>query len=203
MLLETGYVPHVFEITAHEWAHHYLSFYPLGFNYGVTPELYTMNETVASIVGREIGWATLNRYYPVQAGPPPDWAPQPLPEETSTAPQEPPAFDFRAEMHETRVHVDELLADGKVEEAEQYMEERRVFFVANGYHIRKLNQAYFAFYGSYADEPGATGSDPIGPALRELRYYSPSLLAFLERVQSITSLDQLQRELEQARSASE
>ncbi len=78
-------------------------------------------------------------------------------------------------MHATRVRVDELLAAGRVEEAEQYMEERRALFVENGYMIRKLNQAYFAFYGSYADQPGATGSDPIGPALRELRYYSPSL----------------------------
>ncbi len=198
MLIETGYLPHVFEISAHEWTHHYLSFYPLGIRYGTTPDLYTINETVASIVGRELGWAVLNRYYPDLAGPPPDYTPRPL-EEPAPQPSEPAAFDFRAEMHETRVHVDELLAAGRIEEAEQYMEERRALFVQNGYRIRKLNQAYFAFYGSYADEPGATGSDPIGPALRELRYYSASLHEFIATVRGMTSFAEVQAALEQAR----
>jgi hypothetical protein len=198
MLIETGYLPHVFEIGAHEWSHHYLSFFPLGLSYGLTPELYTINETVASIVGNEIGWAVLNRYYPDLAGPPPSYVPVP-PSEQPVQPQEQPAFDFRAEMHTTRVHVDELLAAGRVEEAERYMEERRALFVENGYTIRKLNQAYFAFYGSYADQPGATGSDPIGPALRELRYYSASLHDFVARVRWLTSLQAIQSALEQAR----
>ena len=39
--------------------------------------------------------------------------------------------------------MDELLDDGRVEEAEAYMEERRRFFGENGFHIRKLNQAFF------------------------------------------------------------
>lgn len=199
MLIETGYTPHVFEITAHEWAHHYLAFHPLGFNYGITPEMFTMNETTASIIGKDVGWAVLNRYYPEYAGAPPDWTPQPPQEAMEPAPQEPPAFSFRAEMRQTRVRVDELLAAGKIDEAERYMEERRVFFVEHGYQMRKLNQAYFAFHGSYADEPGATGSDPVGPALRELRYYSPSLLDFVLQVRGMTSFDQLQAALEEAR----
>lgn len=63
-------------------------------------------------------------------------------------------FDFRgAEMRQTRLRVDELLAAGKINEAEQYMEMRRQFW-EYGYHIRKINQAYFVFYGSYNDEPG-------------------------------------------------
>ncbi len=52
---------------------------------------------------------------------------------------------------------DELLAAGKIEEAEAYMEARRQVFWDNGYAIRKLNQAYFAFYGAYADVPGGRG----------------------------------------------
>ncbi|MBN1312505.1 MAG: hypothetical protein JXB30_13910 [Anaerolineae bacterium] len=198
MLIETGYAPHVFEIAAHEWTHHYLTFYPLGFNYGVTPELYTMNETVASIVGKEIGWAVLDRYYPEYAGPPPDWTPAPVEETEEPSPEELPAFDFRAEMHKTRVRADELLAAGKIGQAEQYMEERRVYFIENGYRIRKLNQAYFAFYGLYADEPGATGSDPVGPAIRELRYYSPSLLDFVKSMRGMTSFTQIRDALEEA-----
>jgi hypothetical protein len=36
-------------------------------------------------------------------------------------------------MHETRVTADQLLADGKIEEAETYMEQRRQIFWENGY----------------------------------------------------------------------
>ncbi len=72
-------------------------------------------------------------------------------------------------MRETRVRADALLAAGEIEEAEAYMEERRVIFWENGYTIRRLNQAYFAFYGAYADQPGgAAGQDPVGEAVREL-----------------------------------
>ncbi len=198
MLIETGYAPHVFDIGAHEWTHHYLAFFPLGFNYGVTPELYTMNETVASIVGEEMAWAVLDRYYPDLAPPPPDYTPQP-PIETPAPGDQPPAFDFRAEMHETRVHADELLAAGEIEQAERYMEEQRIMFVENGYSIRKLNQAYFAFYGAYADQPGATGSDPVGPALRELRYYSDSLYDYVAAVRGMTTFEDVLATLEEAR----
>lgn len=201
MLIETGYAPHVFDITAHEWTHHYLSFHPLGLHYGQTRDLYTMNETVAGIVGAEIGWAVLDRYYPDLAPPPPDYTPQP--QETTPTPQagEPPVFDFRAEMRQTRIRVDELLADGQIEQAEAYMEERRAVFVEQGYQIRKLNQAYFAFYGAYADEPGATGADPIGPALRELRYYSPTLHDFILKVQGMTTFEEIRAALDEAREA--
>ncbi len=199
MLIETGYVSHVFSVGSHEWAHHYLTFFPLGLNYGATPELYTINETVASIIGNEISWAVLNRYYPDLAGLPPDYSPQPVQEIPPDQASVPLAFDFRAEMHATRVHVDELLAAGRIQEAEQYMDGQRAMFVAHGYQIRKLNQAYFAFYGAYADEPGATGSDPIGPALRVLRYYSPSLRDFVVRARNITSLADLDVALSELR----
>jgi hypothetical protein len=201
MLVETGNLPFVFEVTAHEWSHHYLAFFPLGFNYGSTPELYTMNETVASIVGQEIGWAVLDRYYPDLAPAPPDWTPAPQDElSPPAAPADPAAFDFRAEMRETRVAVDEMLAAGKIEEAEAYMEARRVMFVEQGYAIRRINQAYFAFYGSYADQPGATGADPVGPAVRELRYYSASLLDFVRTVRGMTTFEELQSAVEASRS---
>jgi hypothetical protein len=97
-------------------------------------------------------------------------------------------------MHTTRVTVDAFLATGKISEAEQYMEQRRQLFVQNGYVIRRLNQAYFAFYGAYADVPGgAAGEDPVGPAVRALRVQSPSLSAFLNRISWMTSFDQLQK----------
>ncbi len=94
-------------------------------------------------------------------------------------------------MNKTRVQVDTLLAAGKIDEAEAYMEARRRVFVANGYAIRKLNQAYFAFYGGYQDEPGAGGTDPTGPAIEELRLLSPDLLAWLQTMRGITTREQL------------
>jgi len=153
-----------------------------------------MNETTASIAGKEIGRKVLEMFYP-------ELVPQPEPGTEPLEPTEPPAFDFRAEMHETRVTVDELLADGEIDEAESYMERRRSFFWEHGYQIRKLNQAYFAFYGAYADEPGgAAGAaeDPVGEAVRALRAQSPSLAAFLKRISWVTSFEQLQRVVEES-----
>ena len=102
--------------------------------------------------------------------------------------------DFYHEMHITRVRVDELLAEGKVEEAESFMEARRIIFLRNGYLIRKLNQAYFAFHGAYAEVPeGAAGEDPVGPAVRLLREESGSLGEFLKRMAWMNSFDDLER----------
>jgi len=96
-------------------------------------------------------------------------------------------------MHITRITVDALLAEGKIEEAESYMETRREFFWEHGYAIRKLNQAYFAFYGAYADVPGgAAGEDPVGPAVRTLRAQSASLTAFIKEISQMSTFDELQ-----------
>jgi hypothetical protein len=100
-------------------------------------------------------------------------------------------------MHTTRVTVDALLAEGKIEEAEQYMAMRREIFVAQGYAIRKINQAYFAFYGAYADQPGgAAGEDPVGAAVRALRARSASLTDFIKRIAWIDSYEDLQQMVE-------
>jgi hypothetical protein len=115
-------------------------------------------------------------------------------EPTQLETDDPRPFDFGREMAQTRVRVDELLAQGEVQQAEEYMEQRRQFFWENGYRIRKLNQAYFAFYGAYADAPGEQGDDPIGPALLAIRNDSDTLAEFMNRVSAITSLDKLQEE---------
>jgi hypothetical protein len=186
MMYESSSVNWVAQTGAHEWTHHYLTLHPLGVLYDTSPDLRTMNETVASIVGTEVGAEVIRRYYPEFVPPP---AP---PSDSGPDGEEPEGFDFRAEMRKTRVHVDELLAQGKVEEAERYMEERRLVFWDNGYHIRKLNQAYFAFHGAYADEPGQRGEDPVGPAVLQLREQSASLQQFLRQVAGLTSFEDLQ-----------
>lgn len=193
MVAQTSDLNYLSEVVAHEWVHNFLTLRPLGINYLTTPELRTMNETAASIAGNEIGRLVIERYYPELVPPPP--APPQTPDSGELP--EPPAFDYREEMRITRVTVDQLLAEDKIEEAEDYMEARRRFFWDNGYLIRKINQAFFAFYGAYADEPGgAAGEDPVGAAVRDLRAQSPSLESFLKRIAWMTSFEQLQEAVE-------
>ena len=196
MVQETTALDWVLETVVHEWVHNYLSLRPLGLNYETTPELRTMNETTASLLGTEIGQQVLRRSYPELA--PPPAAPAPLAADSpALVPPEPAVFDFRAEMHATRIEVDALLEADKVEEAEAYMETRRQVFYDQGYHfLRKLNQAYFAFYGAYADEPGgAAGEDPVGAAVRALRAQSSSTSDFLRRMAWMDSYADLTRVL--------
>jgi hypothetical protein len=189
MVYQTSYLNGYIEVVAHEWVHNFLTLRPLGVNYLSSPELRTMNETTASIAGKEMSRSILARYYP-ELIPQPPAANQPV---APVTPAEPPAFDYNSEMRITRVKVDELLAAGEIQEAEIYMEARRKFFWENGYHIRKLNQAYFAFYGAYADQPGggAAGTDPVGAAVRQLRAQSSSLADFLNRISWMWSVEQL------------
>lgn len=166
---------------AHEWMHHYLFFHPLGQGYGRTDELTTLNETVANIVGDEVGNLAYERFRPK-----PDETP-PAPAEIPPPPEEEP-FDYRAEMRATRLRTEELLAEGRIDEAERYMEERRLFLADNGYYIRKLNQAYFAFHGSYADS--AASVSPIDGQLKAVREASDSLGDFVRTVAAVSSYDE-------------
>ena len=178
---------------AHEWSHIWFAPRPIGLNYGLDRNVRTINESAASIIGEEVGLEVILRYYP-EFAPPPLPPPQPdsiVPDPTPD-PNVPPPFDFRAEMAETRIQVDQLLADELIDEAEAYMEERRVMFVANGYNLRVLNQAYFAFHGSYAEQGGgASGRDPVGPLVSDIRDASPSLKAFMETVGQVGSYEEL------------
>ena len=141
---------HALNTAAHEWLHHYLFFRPLGQGYWRSSDLTSLNETLASIFGREVSEIAYSRYQVAEDVPdPPQSEVQPLDQD---------AFDFAAEMRETRLRTDELLGEGNIEEAEEYMEQRRQLFVAHGYYIRKLNQAYFAFHGTYADSPASVST---------------------------------------------
>jgi hypothetical protein len=171
----------VLSTIAHEWIHNYLTLFPLGINYGKSPELTILNETVADIAGDELGAEALAAFYPelVREFPGKD---QPAPLSSGGA-EEP--FDFRKEMRHTREVVDLFLQYGRVADAEEYMQIRRQLFEENGYGIRKLNQAYFAFHGSYGT--GAAATSPIGPKLEQLRALSPDLRTFLDTVRWFTS----------------
>jgi hypothetical protein len=191
MVMSSSDLPWLIETVSHEWIHNYLTLRPLGINYETTPELRTMNETTASIAGKEISEAVIARYYPELVPPP---APKPSTEPSmKTAEDYRPRFNFNREMHTTRIVADGLLARGMIERAEKFMDDQREVFWKNGYQIRKINQAYFAFYGAYADQPGgAAGEDPVGPAVRALRERSGDLADFLKRIAGMTSFEQLQ-----------
>jgi hypothetical protein len=190
MVQESSSLTWITEVIAHEWVHNYLTLRPLGLLYNSSPELRTMNETTANLIGKEVGRKMIERFYP-------DLSPHPQNVVAQSAdPEEPPTFDFRAAMRETRVRVDDLLAQGRIEEAESYMEERRRVFWEHGYRIRRLNQAYFAFHGAYADEPGgAAGDDPVGEAVRELWALIDSPAVFLRTMSWMNDYTDLQATL--------
>ena len=73
------------------------------------------------------------------------------------------------------------------------MEEKRQYLASQGYYIRKLNQAYFAFYGAYSDKPAFIS--PIGLELKELRNRSASLKDFLNTVATMKSRQDLRNSL--------
>jgi len=172
-----------------EWLHQYLFFKPLGFRYALDVtgiarnyEIAVINETVASMVSKEIGAIIAESYYPQH-------------ETNGSQSQEAVSgFDFNQEMREIRRAVDEYLALGEIEQAEEFMEQKRQYLATKGYYLRKLNQAYFAFYGTYADSP--TSISPIGLEVKKLRSQSTSLKEFLDTVAAMTSRQDLIESIE-------
>lgn len=192
MVMRTTSLNWLTETIAHEWIHNYLTFFPLGMRYASSDQMRTINETTASLGGKEIGLALIIAFYPERT---PRFY-QPLPVYSTVlrdGVSELNPFNYRAEMHQTRVRVDALLAAGQTNQAEEYMEVRRQFFWEHGYQLRKINQAYFAFYGSYNDTPGggASGADPVGPAVQALRARYDSLSAFLRVIRGVHNFDHL------------
>jgi hypothetical protein len=183
MVLENDAAQPVLAAVAHEWLHQYLIFYPLGRGYWNSQETREINETTADMVGGELGnqlATTLGLSQPAAGS------------QTAPVPTQ-PAFDFRAFMRETRAQTETLLGDGQVDAAEGYMRARRDELQQHGYQIRKLNQAYFALYGSYGDGFAASPSNPIPRLLRTLRDRSSTLGEFIFQVREITTVAELSR----------
>ena len=199
MIIETGNLDWLIHVVSHEWTHNYLTLRPLGMFYGTSPEITTINETIADLSADDIQRKTFELYYPERL---PSESDMPTGRDSSTQenqvetePVQEAIFDFRTEMHITRLEVDHLLAAGKISEAENYMETRRIIFWENGYLIRRLNQAYFAFHGSYAAEPGGAAGEEgvdLGAELRKLKQQSPSYREFMRLVAWKWRLDQFE-----------
>lgn len=173
LLPPTGDLERAVGIVAHEWLHHYFAFRPLGWNYNKSYEMTILNESAAGLAGRELSRRVLLRYG--------------LELRESRAEPSP----FNREMRGIRQEVDRLLAQGQAEEAERFMEVSRQRLAGMGYSIRRLNQAYFAFHGSYAEDPASVS--PIGEELRQLWEKAGSLGEFLRRVSRIGRYEELKR----------
>ena len=160
-----------FQLAAHEWIHHYLAFHPLGLRYGASEELRTLNETVADIAGDELGAAAAGADFPERAANGAD------------------LDALYAQLRQLRLDAEALLADGEIEAAEALMERSRLDLAERGWEYRRINQAFFAFRGGYADRPDAVS--PIGAELAALRRASPDLAAFMAVVRGFTGRDDL------------
>ena len=156
----------------HEWLHQYFFFHALGQSYYDSANMTTLNETAADIGGKELGdlaFVALGGQIPTTIT---TWPDQPRVDGDR--------FEFNKAMRETRMMTEELLGAGLITQAEAYMEERRQIFVDNRYPIRVLNQAYFAFHGTYAEN--AASISPIASELRRVREDSSDVGQFLKRV---------------------
>ena len=186
IVTDDGGYAEIVETAAHEWVHHYLTFYPLGRSYFSSRDAETINETVADVIGEEVAALILGRWGdPTRSGPPP--APSAR------------SVDLNARLRALRLEVDALLAAGKVEEAEARMEQARGDLVLRGTPIRVLNQAFFAWYGTYAARPDSV--DPLGAQLREVRERAGDLPTFVREIRAVTSRGEIEGLLARLRAA--
>lgn len=173
------------ETVAHEWMHHYLFFTPLGRLWFAGGALQSINESVADLAGQELANLAARKLVApsvnrddIQTGESVDLASP----DTST-------FNYHKEMRKTRTQLELLLSDGQLPEADAYLESQRLKFVRGGYHIRKLNTAFFAFHGTYGTSPAARS--PIASQLKAVRASTVHLGEFLDLVSNIRSEEDL------------
>ena len=173
---------HLMITAAHEWLHNYWFFKPLGRHMWKSSEMYTLNETAADIAGNEIG----QQAFELIRGPSDKYF-------SNYNDHIRPQTHLRTILRETRNKVDLMLEDSQIDEAEKYMREQRWKLRLGGYNIRKLNQAYFAFRGKYADGPASIS--PIGEELKEYRSYFSNTGAFVRSIGRISTYEHFQNEL--------
>ncbi len=167
----------LFELTAHEWLHQYLIFYPLGRSIFKNNEMNEINETLANIFGKEISKKICaNELYEIYCE---------NSELTTTTNKN---FDYDFFMKETRETVDLLLKNNNISKAEKYMEERRKNLENEGILIRKINQAWFAFHGTYTDSP--TSVSPVFSILKKIQEDTENMKEFIDILKNIDSYQQ-------------
>ena len=186
LVTDTDSLRSVLRTAAHEWLHVYWFFRPFGQAFWTSEEMATLNETAADIAGRELGDET----FVSMGGDLSDNARRYLPQEDRDP-------RFTRMMRETRRRAEELLAEGKVAEAEEYMKERWWLMRLGGYGLRKLNQAFFAMHGIYGES--VTSVSPIGDEVAEFRSYFANTGDFIRALSGISSYDEFLERLAEKR----
>lgn len=113
-------------------------------------------------------------------------------------------------INRTRITTDYLLSLGRIEAAENFMSVQGLRL-----GIRRMNQAWFAFFGGYQADPQSGGGtslsgitdvldpdfagDPIGPAIQELFELSPTPFDFLMIMRNVSTRDELLTTLAETR----
>ena len=166
----------ILQTSVHEWFHAYFFFKPLGWNYWSSSEMTTLNETVCTLLGEEIGdLIYFDLYKTDEHG---------LIDSKLNYDNE-QLFNI---MRSTRIEVDDLLSKGEIDSAEKLMKETWWKLRLGGYRIRKLNQAYFAFRGRYGNSPASISN--IGDQVNMLRTNSIELKSFVNMVSEISDYNE-------------
>ena len=166
----------ILQTSVHEWFHAYFFFKPLGWNYWDSSEMTTLNETICTLLGEEIGDVIyFNLYETDEHG---------LIDSKLNHPNE----QLLDKMRLTRIEVDKLLSEGEIDSAEQLMKETWWELRLGGYRIRKLNQAYFAFRGRYGNSPASISN--IGNQVNMLRENSAKIKSFVNTVSEISDYNE-------------
>ncbi len=162
----------ILKTASHEWLHQYLIMFPLGRAYFKDENLRTVNETLANIFSEQIVKEGCNERY--------EYFLKDC-HKSNGIELVKNKFDYRDFMKNLRIQVDKLLIKGDLREAEILMKESSGTLRSKGFNIRRINQAWFAFHGSYADAPGSLSNvdkdlenfinskGSIGLAIKDLR----------------------------------
>ena len=167
----------LFLTISHEWLHQYLIFHPLGRSYFSNKEMKEINETLANIFSKKLLKSLCEKDFEIKN------------EMCSVSPvKDENKFDYREFMKKLRINVDQLLSEGKIKNAEKLMNESTLILNNNGIKIRKINQAWFAFNGTYGDSPSSTSN--FNDELNNLIDSYGTLKDAINDIKNISSLDE-------------
>ena len=146
-MVSEGDLLYILQTAAHEWLHNYLALFPLGRSYFTSTEMQSINETICDIFGDEVGMIAYKKIMGNKIDP-----------EINQTKNIDNEFNFSLFMKDTRLKVEKLLSEAKILESESFMDNQRMLLSSKGYDIRKINQAYFAFYGTYGGNPESSNN---------------------------------------------
>ena len=160
---------------SHEWLHQYLIFHPLGRSYFSSVKMKEINETLANIFSDKLLFSLCLKEFELKE------------EICSVEGRVKNEFDYSNFMKNLRLEVDNLLFERKILEAEKLMKDSTLILNNNGFKIRKINQAWFAFNGTYGDSPSSTSN--VDDELLKFINNQLSIKTAIDELKNINSLN--------------